>query len=105
MIGYLVWVLFYSGDPELPVGHLLMAVTPVAVTSVVWTGIAGGNVALSIALVTVATLVSATNYFGPVVSLPVIGCMIGRHFWAGVFFRIVGRPTVEARENPSSTPF
>ncbi len=241
LIGYLIGLLFYSGDPELFLGHLLMAVTPVAITSVVWTGIAGGNVALSIALVTVATLVSgasipgllslyagavvefdtlalvgnlsktivlpallgllvrnrlpratevskpyvdlvakfgmisvlvingvtlkpvlgrlgwgmgslilivaihvlanfatglgvsslvlgrrspsvsavmysssmrnnaaglviATNYFGPVVSLPVIGCMIVQHFWAGVFFRIVGRRREGHREAPSAPP-
>ncbi|MFW5844292.1 MAG: bile acid:sodium symporter family protein, partial [Spirochaetota bacterium] len=37
-----------------------------------------------------AGLVIATNYFSPAVSLPVIGCMIVQHFWAGVFLRIVG---------------
>mgnify|MGYP006288495765 FL=1 len=58
LIGFAVGSLFYAGDPELLFGHVLVAVVPVAVTSVVWTGIAKGDIALSIALVTFVTLIS-----------------------------------------------
>lgn len=64
LIGFGVGSIFYPDDPQLLIGHFLVAVTPVAVTSVVWTGIAGGNIALSIALVTVVTLFSGLTIPG-----------------------------------------
>ena len=51
LIGFGVGNVFYPNEGQLLVGHFLVGATPVAVTSVVWTGIAGGNVALVIAIV------------------------------------------------------
>ena len=61
LIGYLMGFFFHSGTPAYAAGHFLLSVTPVAITSMVWTGIAGGHIALSLALVTVVTLVSGVN--------------------------------------------
>jgi bile acid:Na+ symporter, BASS family len=61
IIGYLMGYLFHRDNPSFAVGHFLLSVTPVAITSMIWTGIAGGNIALSLALVTVGTLVSGFN--------------------------------------------
>ena len=61
VIGFLMGYLFHRGNPSFAVGHFLLSVTPVAITSMIWTGIAGGNIALALALVTVGTLVSGFN--------------------------------------------
>ncbi len=58
LIGFAMGHFSYPGRPQLQLGHFLIAVTPVAITSVVWTGIAAGNVTLSLALVTLITLLS-----------------------------------------------
>ena len=50
LIGYLMGFFFHSGTPAYAAGHFLLSVTPVAITSMVWTGIAGGHIALSLAL-------------------------------------------------------
>lgn len=75
-IGYALGIIFHRGNPDYAVGHFILAVTPVAVTSVIWTGIAGGTMALSLALVTVGTLSSGINipaqlslYLGAVVDI------------------------------------
>ena len=61
VIGYTVGRLLYPSNPDFAVGHFLISVTPVAITSMVWTGIAGGNIALSLSLVTVVTVLSGFN--------------------------------------------
>jgi len=58
LIGYTFGQIFYSENSDYAVGHLLLAIAPVAITSIIWTGFAGGNVTLALALVAVATLVS-----------------------------------------------
>lgn len=61
LIGYGMGYFFHSDTPSYAAGHFLLSVTPVAITSMVWTGIVGGHIALSLALVTVVTLVSGVN--------------------------------------------
>lgn len=58
VLGYGIGRLFYAEGSPYAVGHLLIAVTPVAITSTVWTGMSHGNIALSLALVTFVTVVS-----------------------------------------------
>ena len=58
VIGFGLGKIFYSSSPEYAVGHFLLAVSPVAITSMLWTGFLGGNLVLSLALITVATVLS-----------------------------------------------
>ncbi len=58
LIGYIMGAVFWQDNPSYAVGHFLLAITPVAITSMIWTGFAGGNIALALALVAVATVFS-----------------------------------------------
>ncbi len=58
LIGYTMGAVFWQNNPSYAVGHFLLAITPVAITSMIWTGFAGGNIALALALVAVATVFS-----------------------------------------------
>ena len=61
LIGYGIGAVFYPDKPLYAAGSILVSVTPVALTSMVWTGLAGGNLALALALVAVVTIFSGVN--------------------------------------------
>ncbi len=61
VLGFGVGSLFYPDKPLYAFGTFLTAVTPVALTSMVWTGLAGGNLALALALVALVTVFSGIN--------------------------------------------
>ncbi len=50
--------LFYAGDSMMRLGLLIIASIPLAVTSVLWTSIVGGNIAVAIMVVTIDTLIA-----------------------------------------------
>jgi len=50
--------LFYHGDAMMRMGLLIIASIPVAVTSILWTSIVGGNIAVTILAVTIDTLIA-----------------------------------------------
>jgi len=58
LIGYGLGWIFYGDSPKYAVGHFLLAVTPVAVTSMLWTGFLGGNLVLHLAIISLATVLS-----------------------------------------------
>ncbi len=58
VIGYGIGLLFYGPGSSYAVGHFLIAITPVAITSTIWTAISNGNIALSLSVVTFATVLS-----------------------------------------------
>jgi predicted Na+-dependent transporter len=57
VVAWLVGSLFYPDDYLMRLGFLISASLPIAVTSIIWTSIAGGNVAVSLVTVTLDTLI------------------------------------------------
>ncbi|HOY69001.1 MAG TPA: bile acid:sodium symporter [Candidatus Ozemobacteraceae bacterium] len=64
--------LLYADHPDLIAGFVLCGAIPIGITSAVWTGIVGGDVALSLAAITVDTLLS------PLIVPAVILLFLGR---------------------------
>ena len=56
-IAYLTGLLLFSGDHYTQLGYLVGTSTPIGVTSVIWTAIAGGNVTVALVAVTLDTLI------------------------------------------------
>ena len=54
---YLVGMLLFSGDHYTQLGYLVGTSTPIGVTSVIWTAIAGGSVTIALVAVTLDTLI------------------------------------------------
>lgn len=57
----LAWVagrIFFPDQPLVQLGYLLGAAIPVGVTSVIWTSLVGGNVAMALVTVTMDTLIA-----------------------------------------------
>lgn len=57
-IAWIVGHLFFPGQPLIQLGYLISATIPVGVTSVIWTSIGGGNVALTMMTVIMDTLIT-----------------------------------------------
>lgn len=56
LVAWVVGHLFYPHDHLMRIGFLISAFIPIGVTSIIWTSLAGGNVSLALASVTVDTL-------------------------------------------------
>jgi len=56
--GWGIGRLLYSGHDDIIAGFVLCGAIPIGVTSAIWTGLAGGDVALALAAVTIDTLLS-----------------------------------------------
>lgn len=56
-IAYLTGILLFSGDHYTQLGYLVGTSTPIGVTSVIWTAIAGGSVTVALVAVTLDTLI------------------------------------------------
>lgn len=54
---YLAGLLLFSGDHYTQLGYLVGTSTPIGVTSVIWTAIAGGSVTIALVAVTLDTLI------------------------------------------------
>ncbi|HEY9071759.1 MAG TPA: bile acid:sodium symporter family protein [Candidatus Ozemobacteraceae bacterium] len=72
LFGWGVGNLVYADHPELIAGFVLCGAIPIGVTSAIWTGIVGGDVALSLTAITVDTLLS------PLIVPAVILLFLGR---------------------------
>jgi predicted Na+-dependent transporter len=107
-IGFAIGKVFYSGSPEYALGHFLLAVTPVAITSMIWTGFIGGNLVLSLALIFVVTIFSGfmiplqiSLFMGEVVEFDAIAMMLNLFKMivlpviAGIFMRYKAPAMVE----------
>lgn len=57
VIAWIVGWLFYPHDQLIRIGFLISASIPVAVTSIIWTGLTQGNVPLALVVVTMDTLI------------------------------------------------
>lgn len=55
-LAWLVGIIFYPHDPVIRLGFLVGASVPIGVTSILWTSIAQGDVAIALAAVTVDTI-------------------------------------------------
>ncbi|HWQ61865.1 MAG TPA: bile acid:sodium symporter family protein [Negativicutes bacterium] len=71
LLAWLLGYLFYPNDINIRTGYLVAASVPVGVTSVIWTSLAGGNVAVS--LVTLALDTILVPAFLPAFFLVTIG--------------------------------
>ncbi len=58
LIAWFMGYIFYINDPMIRFGLLIVAAVPMGVTSIIWTGIAGGDVAVSIMAVTLDTIIA-----------------------------------------------
>ena len=58
LVAWIVGHLFFPGHPLIQIGYLISATIPVGVTSVIWTSIGGGNVALTMMTVIMDTLIT-----------------------------------------------
>lgn len=58
LVGWLAAMLFFPGDPYTVTGYVLLFAIPTGVVSVVWVSMHGGNVALTLALILIDTLLS-----------------------------------------------
>jgi BASS family bile acid:Na+ symporter len=58
LIGWLAAMAFFPGDPYTVTGYVLLFAIPTGVVSVVWVSMHGGNVALTLALILIDTLLS-----------------------------------------------
>lgn len=58
LIGWLAAMTFFPGDPYTVTGYVLLFAIPTGVVSVVWVSMHGGNVALTLALILIDTLLS-----------------------------------------------
>ncbi|ETT72935.1 hypothetical protein C173_12847 [Paenibacillus sp. FSL R7-277] len=58
LIGWLAAMLFFPGDPYTVTGYVLLFAIPTGVVSVVWVSMHGGNIALTLALILIDTLLS-----------------------------------------------
>ncbi|QEN08151.1 bile acid:sodium symporter family protein [Oceanispirochaeta crateris] len=107
-IGFAIGKVFYSSSPEYALGHFLLAVTPVAITSMIWTGFIGGNLVLSLALIFVVTIFSGfmiplqiSLFMGEVVEFDAIAMMLNLFKMivlpviAGIFMRYKAPAMVE----------
>lgn len=56
--GWGIGRIFYAGHSDIIAGFVLCGAIPIGVTSAIWTGLAGGDVALALAAVTIDTLLS-----------------------------------------------
>ena len=54
---YLTGLLLFSGDHYTQLGYLVATSTPIGVTSVIWTALAGGSVTIALVAVTLDTLI------------------------------------------------
>lgn len=72
LFGWGMGRVFYAEHPDIIAGFVLCGAIPIGVTSAIWTGLAGGNVALALAAVTVDTILS------PIVVPAVILLFIGQ---------------------------
>lgn len=57
IIAWVVGAIFYADEPNTRLAYLIFASLPVGVTSVIWTSLTQGNVALSLVTVTLDTLI------------------------------------------------
>ena len=57
-LAWIVGHLFFPGQPLIQLGYLIGAAIPVGVTSVIWTALVRGNVALALVTVTMDTLIA-----------------------------------------------
>jgi len=57
LVAWLLGCAFYPGDANIRTGYLVAASVPVGVTSVIWTSLTGGNVAVSLVTVALDTLI------------------------------------------------
>lgn len=55
---WLAWQAFFPTDPDLGVGLVLATAVPIGVSSLLWVSLAGGDVPLALALITLDTLLS-----------------------------------------------
>ncbi|MEK5415522.1 bile acid:sodium symporter family protein [Paenibacillus sp. FSL L8-0708] len=58
LIGWLAAMAFFPGDPYTVTGYVLLFAIPTGVVSVVWVSMYGGNIALTLALILIDTLLS-----------------------------------------------
>ncbi len=82
-IGYGIGRIFYAGSPQYAVGHFLLAVSPVAITSMIWTGFIGGNLVLALSIISAATVLSGfaipfqmSFFMGEVVAFDAVALML-----------------------------
>ncbi len=79
LVAWLMGHLFYPGDIHVRTGYLVAASVPVGVTSVIWTSLAGGNVAVSLVTLALDTLILPA--FLPVFFLLTVGQAIRLDYW------------------------
>lgn len=58
LIGWVAALLFFPGDPYTVTGYVLLFAIPTGVVSVVWVSMHGGNIALTLALILIDTMLS-----------------------------------------------
>ena len=83
--------LFYPGDAAMRMGLLINASIPLAVTSILWTSIAGGNIAISIMSVTLDTMIAPLLL--PLFFMVVVGTAIEINY-ASMIIQLFGMVTI-----------
>ncbi len=78
-VAWLMGYLFYPDDIHVRTGYLVAASVPVGVTSVLWTSVAGGNVAVSLVTLALDTLILPA--FLPAFFLVTLGRAIQIDYW------------------------
>ncbi|ABO49003.1 Bile acid:sodium symporter [Desulforamulus reducens MI-1] len=84
LLAFCIGILFYPDNAFIRLGFLIGATIPIGVTSIIWTSLAGGDVALSMVAVTLDTLISPvllplfiTLVAGRTVNIDVVHLLVG----------------------------
>ncbi|AEF93515.1 Bile acid:sodium symporter [Desulfotomaculum nigrificans CO-1-SRB] len=87
LLAFFIGILFYPDNAFIRLGFLIGATIPIGVTSIIWTSLAGGDVALSMVAVTLDTLISPvllplfiTLVAGRTVNIDAVHLLVGL-FW------------------------
>jgi len=83
--------LFYAGEPVVRLGLLIISAIPLAVTAILWTSIAQGNLGLTIMAVTLDTLIAPLLL--PVLFMLFVGAAIEIDY-AGMVLQLFGMVTL-----------
>lgn len=79
LVAWAVGLIFYPGDFAMRLGFLISASIPIGVTSIIWTSVARGDVALALVVVTLDTLI--VPIWIPTFFSIIVGKTIHIDFW------------------------
>lgn len=87
LLAWLTALVFFSGSHYTQLGYLVGASTPIGVTSVIWTAIAGGSVTIALVAVTLDTLIVPVLL--PFFFKAVVGQTLQLNYWEMMFQLLV----------------